>query len=238
MEHGNCVISQINKHVSIRKYQDKEIPSEHLEKILDAARRAPTAWNLMPVHISAVTDPHLKSRAADAVGGQEHVARAAVFLVFSVDYGKVLEASRKAGVEPAPLGFAHFAAALIDAGIMAGWAGLAAESLGYGVTYIAVYSNPCGVSEALGLPEELVPVVGITVGVPAENPSIRPRQPPVSVYSLDSNVPPAKARAEGVLKIYSGKEQRFFRAVVAPGGYLDRLSTSIVECLRKKGYRV
>jgi len=238
MEGENCVLTQISRHASIRRYKPQDIPEEHLTIILEAARRAPTAWNLMPIHISTVRDPGLRARAAEAVGGQEHVASAPVFLVFSVDYDKILEASRQAGVEPARPGLGHFAAALVDAGIMSGWAALAAESLGYGITFIAVYSNPCGVSEALGLPGNLVPVVGLTVGVPAESPRPRKRQGPPAVYSLDNRVPPVEERAREVLQVYGDRASRLFRVVTAPGGYLDRVGGTLLECLKKKGFNV
>ncbi len=41
---------------SIRAYQDKPVPREKLEKILEAGRLAPSAKNLEPWHFIAVTD--------------------------------------------------------------------------------------------------------------------------------------------------------------------------------------
>jgi len=238
MNAESCVLDQISRHASVRRYKDQDIPEEHLEAILEAARRAPTAWNLMPIHVSAIRDPALKERAAEAVGGQEHVAKAAVFLVFSVDYDKILGASRQAGVEPGEPGLGHFVAALVDAGIMSGWAALAAESLGYGITFIAVYSNPCGMAEALGLPGGLIPVVGLTIGVPAESPEPRKRQGPQAVYSVDNRVPPVEERAREVARVYGDRAARLFRVVLSPGGYLERVGRAVHECLKKKGYRV
>jgi nitroreductase len=42
---------------SIRNYQDKPVEREKLERILEAARLAPSAKNLEPWHFIAVTDP-------------------------------------------------------------------------------------------------------------------------------------------------------------------------------------
>ncbi len=182
---GETVLDVIFSHASVRSYTSEPVSREDLERILEAARRAPTAWNLMPVYIYAVLDEKLKGELAEALGGQEHVARAPVFLVFSLDWGKLLKASEESGVEPAIPGIGHIVPGLVDVGIIAGWAGLAAESLGYGITFIAVYSNPCRVAEILGLEEYVVPVVGIALGRPAESPGPRPRQDPVSVYGID-----------------------------------------------------
>jgi nitroreductase len=41
---------------SIRAYQDKPVPTEKLEKILEAARQAPSARNIEPWHFIVVTD--------------------------------------------------------------------------------------------------------------------------------------------------------------------------------------
>ncbi len=234
---GDTVLDVVSRHRSVRKYSG-DVDSGDLERILYAARRAPTAWNLMPVTVHVVTDRSLLEAIGDAVGGQEHVKKAPVFLVFSIDYAKILEASRKAGVEPAEPGWGHIVAALIDAGIMVGWAGLAAESLGYGVAYIAVYGASCKVAEILGLPRYVAPVVGLVVGRPGEDPAVRPRQPPESMVSYNGYGASPVEKAEGVKSVYGERAPRLFNIVTSRGGYLDRLSQEIVECLRSRGFKL
>ncbi len=232
-----CVIDVARRHRSIRKYRGP-VKDEDLEKIIEAAIRAPTAWNLMPVSIQVVTDKRLLELIGEAVGGQEHVKNAPAFLVFSIDYAKIIEATRATGINPSEPGPGHFMPALIDAGIMAGWAGLAAESLGYGVAYIAVYGSSCKVADILGLPSLVVPVVGIVVGVPGEDPPIRPRQPRESVVGVNGYGEPPDRRGEGVASVYGARAQRLFNAVTSPGGYLDRVGRSLIECIRERGYRM
>ncbi|MEB3807049.1 MAG: nitroreductase family protein [Desulfurococcales archaeon] len=229
-------VEVLKSHVSIRKYEEKEIPSRDLKAILEAARRAPTAWNLMPVHVSAIVDRELKKKAAIAVGGQRHVEESAVFLVFSLDYDKILRAAEKLGLEPAPKGLAHLVEAAIGAGIMAAWAAVAAESLGYGVTFIAAYADPCGLQEALSLPEEFVPLVGLTIGHPGEKPSLRPRQD--NVYSIDNKAPSLDARAESVVRVYGGRAGRLLSFVVSREGYVSRVEEALRSCLERKGFNV
>ena len=50
------VFEAIQERRSIRAYQDKPVPMEKLEKILEAARLAPSARNVEPWHFIAVTD--------------------------------------------------------------------------------------------------------------------------------------------------------------------------------------
>ena len=233
---GSCCIDTISKHASVRNYTGEPMLQEHIKIILEAARRAPTAWNLMPVHVTAVVDPVKKAKAAEAVGGQDHVRESAVFLVSSLDYDKILRAASRLGVQVAGKGLAHLVEGIIGLGIMAGWAGLAAEGLGYGINYIAVYSNSCSVREAIGLPRELIPLVGITIGRPAELPAPRARQE--KVYSIDNETPSLDERAEAVLNLYGERAGRFFRRVLSVEGYVASVEKTVRECLREAGYNI
>ncbi len=51
------VFEAIEQRRSIRAYTDKPVPRETIEKILEAARLAPSAVNYEPWHFIAVTDP-------------------------------------------------------------------------------------------------------------------------------------------------------------------------------------
>ena len=51
------VFEAIQERRSIRSYQDTPVPREKVEKILEAARLAPSANNREPWHFIAVTDP-------------------------------------------------------------------------------------------------------------------------------------------------------------------------------------
>ena len=234
---GSRVLELAEAHRSIRRYSGP-VSDEDLEKILKAARRAPTAWNLMPVSIQVVRDRRLLELLGDAVGGQEHVKNAPVFLVFSVDYAKILEASRMSRVEPAQPGLGHLVAGLIDAGIMVGWAGLAAEDLGYGVAYIAVYGASCRVAEILGLPLLVLPVVGLVVGRPGEEPPTRPRQPMDSLVGYDGYGEAPAERARGVVEVYGARAARLFARVTGKQGYLDKLGRELMDCIEKRGFKI
>ena len=50
------VFEAVHERHSIRAYQDKPVPREKLERILEAARLAPSAKNVEPWHFIAVTD--------------------------------------------------------------------------------------------------------------------------------------------------------------------------------------
>lgn len=50
------VFEAVQERRSIRAYQDTPVPREKLEKILEAARLAPSAGNAEPWHFIVVTD--------------------------------------------------------------------------------------------------------------------------------------------------------------------------------------
>ena len=232
----DCCLSVIARHRSIRAFKQEPVKEEHLKAILEAARRHPSAWNLQPVHVAVVRDPELKSRLADILWGQEHIRQAPVFLVFSVDYAKLWRALEQAGVERRPLGVAELLQGVLAAGMAAAWAALAAESLGYGVSFIAVYGKPCEVAEAIGAPEGVLPVVGLNVGVPAEDPEVRPRMPLAALASengygsLDEAAKAYAETAEGFLD----KVARVMRR----GGPVDGMNSYLYRCLEERGYKL
>jgi len=45
---------------SIRRYEQKEIPKDVLDKILEAGRQAPSAANRQPWHFVVITDYEIK----------------------------------------------------------------------------------------------------------------------------------------------------------------------------------
>ena len=51
------VYETIQKRRSIRKYTKKPVENEKIQKILDAARLGPSAANIQPCHLIAVSDP-------------------------------------------------------------------------------------------------------------------------------------------------------------------------------------
>ncbi len=53
------LLDAIVKRRSVREYDPVDIPREHLEKVLDAGRRAPSGGNLQPLEYVVITDKEL-----------------------------------------------------------------------------------------------------------------------------------------------------------------------------------
>ncbi|MGC9346292.1 MAG: nitroreductase family protein, partial [Candidatus Bathyarchaeales archaeon] len=70
------VFEAIEKRRSIRKYKPSSIPDEHLKKILEAARLAPSAGNRQPWRFIIVRSSERKKLLAEAARNQMFLADA------------------------------------------------------------------------------------------------------------------------------------------------------------------
>ena len=168
-------------HRSIRRYRPDPIPRETLETLIRCGQAASTSSFIQAYSIVRVTDPEHRKAIAEAAGGQPWIIEAPEFLIFCADLRRIDQACRKAGEEPLEGMSEHALVAIIDVSLMAQNLFLAAESLGLGGVYIGGIRNddPRVVVDCLRLPRQVLPVFGMCLGRPREEPKqpIRPRMP-------------------------------------------------------------
>ena len=136
------------KRYSVRSYKDKKVEEEKLQKILEAARVAPTAANLQPVRLIAVQGR--EGLAKTGKGANPYGATLAV--IVCADHGK-------AWVRP----FDKKQTTDIDASILTDHMMLQATELGLGSVWIC-YFKPDVIRKEFGLPDDLEPVNILAVG--------------------------------------------------------------------------
>lgn len=173
------VIQQIHKHRSIRKYKSDPIPDALLTEILEAGIRTSSSGNMQAYSVIITTDPELRSRLSGPHLDQRMVVNAPVLLTFCADFHRMrlwLE------LNDAPDNFDNyfsFMVAAIDAILVSQTVALAAESKGLGLCYLgSTLANADQIGQILQLPKNVVPVVGYSLGYPAEDPDLRDRLPP------------------------------------------------------------
>jgi len=159
-------IGAIMQRRSVRKYEAKPVAEKDLETILEAGRQAPSAANRQPWHFIVVRDEDQKRRLAQACSDQTWMA----------DAGAII-----AGVGKPSVSEKWFP---VDVAIAMENMILAATALGYGTCWIGAFDQG-QVKEVVGLPEDLQVVALTPVGVPADRPEARPRQPMGEFASLD-----------------------------------------------------
>jgi len=75
------VLKAIKKRRSVRGYLDRAIPKHILDRVLEAARLAPTAANKQPFKLILVTDKLTKSKLVEASRKQTFIAEAPIVVV-------------------------------------------------------------------------------------------------------------------------------------------------------------
>ncbi|MBB3111427.1 FMN reductase (NADPH) [Paenibacillus phyllosphaerae] len=179
----NETITLIKGHRSIRKYKDTPIPDEHLKEILLSGQAASTSSNIQAYSVIAIKDPEKKRKLAELSGNQQQIVESPVLLVWLADVRKIQNAIRQHEDVELEQNVELFLLGTIDATLAAQNAAIAAESLGYGIVYIGgIRNNPQEVTELLELPPLVYPVFGLCVGIPDQEPDLRPRLPLAAVY--------------------------------------------------------
>lgn len=167
-------IDLLRSHRSIRHFTDDAISDAQREAIIAAAQGTSSSSFLQCTTIVRITDKSLRESLATLSGGQKHVAQAAEFWVFCADFNRHLQIC-----PDAQLGLAEqLLLGVVDTAMMAQNALTAAESLGLGGVFIGgLRNNIEPVTELLKLPQHVLPLFGLCLGWPADNPDIKPRLP-------------------------------------------------------------
>lgn len=167
-------IDLLRQHRSIRRYTSQSITEQQREAILTAAQSASTSSLLQCSSLVRVTDTKTRRTLAHLAGEQPWVEQAAEFWVFCADF------NRHQQIAPnAELGLAEqLLLGCVDTALLAQNAMIAAQSLGLGGVFIGGLRNqPHQVSELLGLPKFVLPLFGLCLGWPADQPELKPRLP-------------------------------------------------------------
>ncbi len=149
---------------SIRRFKPDPVPQEHLDRVLEAARWAPTAGNLQAWRMMVLSSEDERERVRRRP--DDFLPTAPVVLVFLAD-GPASE--KRYGRRGATL------YALQDATIACTQAMLAAWELGLGSCWIGAFDES-RMARSLGTPRHLRPVVMLPLGWPAEEPAMPPRR--------------------------------------------------------------
>ncbi|UOO81411.1 oxygen-insensitive NADPH nitroreductase [Uruburuella testudinis] len=171
---GKSVLETALAHRSIRKFTGAPIAPEQLDAVLEAGRAASSSSFLQTVHIIRVSDEGLRKGLREVGADQHYIETCAEFLVFCMDFAKHKQIAPDAQTDWTEVTLIG----AIDAGIMAQNIMLAAESLDLGAVYIGSLRNDVRrVAELLDLPEYVMPLFGMCLGHPDQDPLYRPRLP-------------------------------------------------------------
>ena len=168
----------IRNRKTIRKYSDKIVSDELLNKLLEEAEHTPTMGNLQLYSVVVTRSKNGKEALAPAHFNQPMVTGAPVVLTICADFRRTSTWAENRKAIPGYDNFLSFINASADALLYTQSFCNLAEDKGLGTCYLGttVYM-PQMIINALKLPKLVFPIATITLGWPAEEPNISDRLP-------------------------------------------------------------
>jgi nitroreductase len=161
------VFEAIQGRRSIRAFESREVPEELVERLIEAARWAPSAGNIQPWEFIIVRKQEIKRKLAEAALWQSFIEEAPVVIVVCADE---VRSTQGYGMRGKTLYCIQDTAAAIQN------IHLAAYSMGLGTCWVSAFRED-EARKVLKIPAGIRPVAIIPVGYPAETPSPRSRRP-------------------------------------------------------------
>lgn len=196
---------------SIRRYERESIPQQQMQLIYDAIRNTPTSFNGQQFSVIDVTDQELKEKLYEIMD-QKQVKTCSHFLLFVADYNKISLAAEALGEDMPDYTDTVDAlvVSVIDASLAMMSAVAVAESLGLGCCPIgyARTAAPEKIAQALNLPKKTFVVCGLSIGVPREQPDLKPKQPE-SLMIFNNEYPADQDRMTVDLLKYNDRVKEF-----------------------------
>ena len=163
---------------SIRRYADRDVDEQLLQRLLSEASRTQTMGNLQLYSVVVTRSPEMKKKLAPAHFNQPMVTQAPVVLTILADFNRTSFWAKCRKAEPGYDNFLSFLNAATDALLYTQTLCnlLDEEGLGYCYLGTTVY-QPQQIIDLLHLPKLTFPVATLTVGWPAEEPALSDRLP-------------------------------------------------------------
>lgn len=157
----------VKKRHSIRAFQNKKVPDDKLQTILEAIRLAPSAGNLQAYEVILVKNrTTIDKLATTTFRPQPYLTQASVVLVFM------------ANPERSAARFVERGTSLYciqDATIAITQAHLAVANEGLGSVWIGSFDEE-KTRKILGIPTNIRPIAFLPIGYPAEKPVVKERR--------------------------------------------------------------
>lgn len=179
-------IELLMAHSSCRSFQDKPVPEDVADTIINCAQHAPTSSYLQAYTIIKVEDKEKRKALAQFAGGQEWVEKAGLALLFCADLHRLdvmLDVADKNVLHNEEL----YTVAVTDAALASSRALVAAQALGLGGVFVGGVRNETEkMAKLFGLPELVFPMYVVCMGYPAEVPPQRPRMDARLISAVDT----------------------------------------------------
>lgn len=191
---------------TIRKYTNDIISDEIVEEMLSEAAHAPTTGNMQLYSVVTTRTQDGKEKLAPAHFNQPSVVGCDVVLTFCADFNRFVKWCEARDANPGYDNFQSFMTAVLDTALFAQQFCTIAEMRGYGCCYLGTTTyNAPQIAKVLNLPDRVVPVTTITLGVPDGYAPLSDRLPVRAILHKESYCDYNKEKIDS---IYAEKEAR------------------------------
>ena len=161
------MIDTVKNRRTIRKYLQKDIPSDLLNDLLETSSRASTMGGMQLYSVVITRNAEMKEKLSPAHFNQPMVKGAPVVLTFCADFRRFSKWCEQRNAVPGYNNLMSFMNAAMDTLLVAQTFCTLAEEAGLGSCYLGTTTyNPQMVIDALQLPELVFPITTVTVGYP------------------------------------------------------------------------
>jgi len=236
---------------TIRSYSDREVTTETIQELMEAAVRTSTTGNMQLYSVVVSRDKEVKEALAPLHFNQPVVRNAPAILTFCADFNRFTAWCKQRNATPGYANFQGFFTAAIDALIAAQTFCVAAEARGLGICYIGTTTyNTKGITKVLNLPKLVVPVTTITLGYPENQPEQADRLPIEAIIHQEKYT---DYTSDDIDRYYFNKESletsrqfitdnnketlaQVFTDVRYSKEMFEKFSTEFMEAIREQGF--
>ena len=163
---------------SIRRYADRDVDEQLLQRLFSEASRTQTMGNLQLYSVVVTRSQEMKEKLAPAHFNQPMVTQAPVVLTILADFNRTSTWARCRQAEPGYDNFLSFLNAATDALLFTQTLCNLMDEEGLGYCYLGTtLYQPQQIIDLLHLPRLTFPVATLTVGWPDEEPALSDRLP-------------------------------------------------------------
>ncbi|WP_294605436.1 NADPH-dependent oxidoreductase [uncultured Lactobacillus sp.] len=177
MIHNSTINHQIN-HRSIRKFKDKTLSAEQLNTLYTVFQHTATSMFMQNATMLHITDEGKRAKIRELCG-QKYVGSEGDLFIFVVDLYRNQQIRRQLGKDDGRVHTTDIFFQGLDDTLLA-WQNVAnaVESMNLGYVPLGtINDHPLKMLEVLDLPKLTFPALGMQVGIPDQEPQLKPRLP-------------------------------------------------------------
>ena len=177
MIHNATIDQQVN-HRSIRKFKNQQLTEEQLTTLYTVFQHTATSLFMQSATLLHITDETKRAKIRELCG-QKYVGAQGDLFIFVVDLYRNQQIRQQLGKDDGRLHTTDIFFQGLDDTLLA-WQNVAnaVESMGLGYVPLGtINDHPLAMLDILDLPKLTFPALGMQVGVPDQDPQLKPRLP-------------------------------------------------------------